>query len=160
MCDAEAAIHHKNTTFLPYPIPSHQPQLLFQNTIHTTKNLQYLQDLYQQTNYENYLMAKFNWNRATFNLIYWKTIEQYITSLPLTQKVQYVKFLHKWRHTQKKLFSTNPERCSSPECILCGYPEDNDDHIFHCTHPIMREAQIKISLNYTKTSPTSTHSHL
>ena len=140
VCDTEATNHHQNMTFLPYPIPPHQPQQNFQNTTHTTKNLHYLQDLYQQTKYENYLMAKFNWNREIFNSIDWKIIEQYITSLPLTKKVQYVKFLHKWHSTQKKLLRTNPERCSSPECILCGFPEDNDDHIFHCTHPIMREA--------------------
>ena len=88
-------------------------------------------------------MSKFSWTRDTFKIIDWKIIETYLTSLPLTQKVQYVKFLHKWRPTQKKLFHSNPERCSSPECTLCGFPKDNDDHIFHCTHPIMREAQIE-----------------
>ena len=34
-------------------------------------------------------------------------------------------------------------RCSSPECLLCKAHEDNDDHLFHCTHPIMREAQME-----------------
>ena len=105
--------------------------------------MNYLQDIYQQNNYETYLCSKFKWSKNIFHSIDWKTIENYTTTLQTPQKVQYVKFLHKWRPTPKQLFYSNSVRCFSPACLLCGAPEDKDDHIFHCTHPIMRDAQIE-----------------
>lgn len=105
--------------------------------------MNYLQDIYQQTNYEKYLCEKFKWNKNTFNSINWPQLSYHCNTLPLPQKVQYIKFLHKWRPTQKNLFYSNSVRCSSPACLLCGEQEDNDDHLFHCTHPIMRDAQME-----------------
>ena len=53
MCDTEAAFHHNSTSQLPFPILSNQIQIYFQNILHTTKKLNYLQDLYQQKNMRN-----------------------------------------------------------------------------------------------------------
>lgn len=94
--------------------------------LQTTKNLHYLQDIYIK-NYEDYLIEKFKRTREIFNTIDWQIIGTYSQTPPVKQKVTYVKFLHKLRLTQKKIYYANPDRCSSPACILCGALEDNDN---------------------------------
>ena len=162
ICDIEANLHYNDPSYLPLPYIKHQVYISYHNIPITTKNMSIIQTKHQEKNYIKYLIEKFNWTHKIINQIDWKTLEQYINQITLPQRVQYTKYLHKWRATQKRLHLTNSERCSSSECILCNTPEEDDNHPFHCTNSIMKDAQHKAlstlckDLNSIKTYPVLT----
>ena len=71
-------------------------------------------------------MKKFEWNQEEFDQIDWDTIQTFIQTLLLEQKVSFIKYSHKWRLTNKKLTQMEYTENENPKCILCGEIEHND----------------------------------
>ena len=125
----------------------------------TTKNLNFIHSITNSQNYKKYLKTKFKWTQEVFHLIDWKGVQTYMQTLTLEQKVSSIKYSHKWRPTNKKLYQMEYFENENTECILCGEVED-DDYPFQCNDPIMRDSQEETitnlcsSLNKIQTSPT------
>ena len=109
----------------------------------TTKTLNFIHSITNSQNFKNYLKNKFKWTSEVFHSIDWKAIQTYMQTLTLEQKVSFVKYSHKWRPTNKKLHQMKFFETENAECILCGEVED-DNHLFKCNDPIMRDAQEEI----------------
>ena len=121
----------------------------------TSKNLNIIHSLTNSQNYVQYLKEKFTWDQETFNSIDWKSLTTFIQTLPLEQKVSFIKYSHKWRPTNKKLTQMEYDETENSECVLCNEIED-DNHPFQCNDPIMQDVQEE-TLEILKTSLTKIH---
>ena len=155
VCDKEATLQHNNNTQLIIPIKPQVISILVQGTNITSKNLNIIHSLTNSQNYVQYLKEKFTWDQETFNSIDWKSLTTFIQTLPLEQKVSFIKHSHKWRPTNKKLIQMEYDETENSECMLCNEIED-DDHPFQCNDPIMQDAQEE-TLEILKTSLTKIH---
>ena len=65
----------------------------------TTKDLNFIHTATKSQEFEFYLKIKFKWTTEVFHTIDWQTIQRYMQTLTLEQKVSFVKYTHKWRPT-------------------------------------------------------------
>lgn len=89
---------------------------------------------------KEFLCRKYSWTEQTFHLIDWEAHKSAITKHPKLQQVTIHKYIHGWLATQKRRFREG--YYTSPKCILCDAEED-DQHIFCCSHDMMKKEQFK-----------------
>ena len=89
---------------------------------------------------KDFLCRKYSWTEQIFHSIDWEAHRKALTKYPKLQQVTVHKYIHGWLATQKRRFR---EGCyTSPECILCDNEED-EQHIFCCSHEMMQKEKIK-----------------
>lgn len=91
----------------------------------------------------DYLKLKFHWTQDIIINIDWNSHHSYIKSFPLSQKIQFIKHIYKWTPRNKKLYQISYQECNLPKCPLYGHPQEDNNHPYKCTHPMMREAQME-----------------
>ena len=101
VCDKEATLQHNINTQLTLPIKPQVISINVKGTKITSKNLNIIHSLTNSQNYAQYLKEKFTWDQETFNFVNWKSLTTFIQTLPLEQKVSFIKYSHKWRPANK-----------------------------------------------------------
>ncbi len=80
-------------------------------------------------------MRKYNWTIGTFNSVYWEGIERARKRGSLTQLVQTSKIMHGWLPVNHMVGHSTQIR----QCPGCTEMDETIDHLFHCSHPRMRQ---------------------
>ena len=87
-------------------------------------------------------LEKFEWGEYIHE-IDWESHEKAHQTLPTGRRFLVSKVLFNWLPTNSRLFSWVPPQHPHPFCPICEDYAKTNDHIFQCSHPISRTAQVQ-----------------
>ena len=81
---------------------------------------------------QTYLMEKYHWTVTSFEQIDWAAHSKALGTLPPSQKVTILKYIHGWLATKRRRYCEGYS--SNEKCVLCAQQEERL-HLFRCDNP-------------------------
>jgi ribonuclease HI len=119
-----------------------------------TRDLQKnLLDAASQQPIREYLMTKHDWTQKIFHSINWELQQTVMSTYDINDQQRILKFVHNWLPTNARLYREQQQLTT--RCPLCFYRNENNYHLFSCTHPkqVAIKDQLIGELEGDKTDP-------
>ncbi|KAL7545317.1 hypothetical protein ACHAWF_008670 [Thalassiosira exigua] len=141
-CDEQAKLCVSNTTHdgtRPPPLEGSRAMLYLGPNMVTTEMEDQIQYRAHEEALRTYVINKFEWTPELHACVNWRALGTAKNRLKMNDNIRISKLLHNWLNVgrQKKKIE---QIIHDGKCPCCGTEDEDQEHLYKCTHPRMREA--------------------
>ncbi|KAL7550562.1 hypothetical protein ACHAWF_015354 [Thalassiosira exigua] len=141
-CDSEAKLCVENMTHLgsrPKPLEGSRAMLFLGTDMVTTEMEDQIQFRAHEEALRTYVMTKYEWTPEMHACVNWRAIGTAKNRLKMNRNIRTSKLMHNWLNVGKQKKKIE-QVIHDGKCPCCGTEDEDQEHLYTCTHPKMREA--------------------